>query len=58
MRFQLLNNNGKKVVGSLTNFINENYTFWHRWIGALKKTPITVKITWAKKHPYVCSFNH
>lgn len=44
-------NNGKKVIHLLSNYINERYTFWDRWIGALKETKIPTKIIWAKKDP-------
>ena len=48
---QLENNNGRKVIHQLTNYINERYYFWHRWIGALKETQIPTKIIWAKNDP-------
>lgn len=51
MWFQLENNNGRKVIHQLTNYINERYYFWHRWIGALKETQISTKIIWAKNDP-------
>ena len=44
-------NNGRKVIHQLTNYINERYYFWHRWIGALKETQIPTKIIWAKNDP-------
>lgn len=51
MWFQLQHNNGRKVIHYLSNYINESYTFWHRWIGALKETQIQTKIIWAKNDP-------
>ena len=51
MWFQLENNQGRKVIHLLTNYINERYYFWHRWIGALKETKIPTKIIWAKNDP-------
>jgi pimeloyl-ACP methyl ester carboxylesterase len=51
MWFQLLHNKGEKIIHSLSNYINERYTFWHRWIGALKETQIPTKIVWAKNDP-------
>lgn len=51
MWFQLEHNNGRKVIHFLSNYINERYTFWHRWIGALKETKIPTKIVWAKNDP-------
>jgi pimeloyl-ACP methyl ester carboxylesterase len=42
---------GEKIIHSLSNYINERYTFWHRWIGALKETQIPTKIVWAKNDP-------
>ena len=51
MWVQLEHNKGRKVIHQLTNYINERYYFWHRWIGALKETQIPTKIIWAKNDP-------
>lgn len=51
MWFQLEYNNGRKVIHLLSNYINERYYYWHRWIGALKETQIPTKIIWAKNDP-------
>ena len=51
MWFMLEHNNGRKVIHLLSNYINERYFFWHRWIGALKETKIPTKIIWAKNDP-------
>lgn len=48
---QLEYNNGRKVIHKLSQYINERYTFWDKWIGALKTTPIPTKIVWAKNDP-------
>lgn len=48
MWIQLENNEGRKVIHPLTNYINERYYYWHRWVGALKETQIPTKIIWAK----------
>ena len=50
MWFQLEYNNGRKVIHLLSNYINERYYYWHRWIGALKETQIPTKIIWAKNY--------
>ncbi|MBL4604784.1 MAG: alpha/beta hydrolase [Flavobacteriaceae bacterium] len=42
---------GKKVIHKVSQYINERYTYWDRWIGALKETPIPTKIVWAKNDP-------
>ena len=48
----LLNyNQGKKVIHQLTQYITERYTYWDRWIGAVKVTQIPTKIVWAKNDP-------
>lgn len=44
MWIQLENNEGRKVIHPLTNYINERYYYWHRWVGALKETQIPTKI--------------
>jgi pimeloyl-ACP methyl ester carboxylesterase len=51
MWFQLEYNQGKKVIHLLSNYINERYYFWHRWIGALKETQIPTKTIWARNDP-------
>jgi pimeloyl-ACP methyl ester carboxylesterase len=51
MWFMLEYNQGRKVIHFLSNYINERFTFWHRWIGALKETKIPTKIIWAKNDP-------
>jgi len=48
---QIEYNNGKKVIHLVSNYINERYTHWNRWIGALKETQIPTKIVWAKDDP-------
>lgn len=51
MWLQLENNNGRKVIHQLTNYINERYYFWNRWVDALKETQISTRIIWAKNDP-------
>ena len=47
----LIADNGRNVLPKITQYINERYTFWHRWIGALKQTTIPVRIIWATEDP-------
>ena len=42
---------GKNEIHLLSNFINERYTFWHRWTEALKESEIPIKIIWEKSDP-------
>ena len=51
MWFQLQHKNGRNVIHFISNYLNERYFFWHRWIGALKETQIPTKIVWAKNDP-------
>lgn len=51
MWLQIEFNQGKKVIHKLSQYINERYTYWNRWIGALKETQIPTKIVWAKNDP-------
>ncbi|MDE1206819.1 alpha/beta fold hydrolase [Tenacibaculum larymnensis] len=51
MWFQLNYNNGRNVIHLLSNYINERYFFWHRWIGGLTQTQIPTKIVWATHDP-------
>ena len=48
---QIEYNNGKKVIHLVSDYINQRYTYWDRWIGALKETQILTKIIWAKEDP-------
>ena len=48
---QLMYNNGRAVIHLLSAYMVERFTFWHRWIGALKETTIPTKIIWAKNDP-------
>ncbi|MFK5890561.1 MAG: alpha/beta hydrolase [Flavobacteriaceae bacterium] len=51
MWYLLIQNNGKKVLPKITRYINERYTYWDRWIGALKKTNLTIALLWATEDP-------
>nr|WP_298992879.1 alpha/beta hydrolase [uncultured Polaribacter sp.] len=51
MWLQLEYNNGRNVIHLLTNYINERYYFWHRWVGAVKETSIKTTIIWAENDP-------
>ncbi|MFY0631030.1 MAG: alpha/beta hydrolase [Flavobacteriaceae bacterium] len=44
-------NGGRKIIHKLTQYINERYMYWDRWVGALKETQIPTKIVWAKNDP-------
>ena len=48
---QIETSEGKKEIHLLSNFINERYTFWHRWTEALKESEIPIKIVWEKNDP-------
>jgi pimeloyl-ACP methyl ester carboxylesterase len=51
MWMQLQYNEGRKVIHKLSQYINERYTYWDRWIGALKETNLQTNIVWAKNDP-------
>jgi len=51
MWMQLDYNEGRKVIHKLSQYINERYTYWDRWIGALKETNLQTNIVWAKNDP-------
>ncbi len=44
-------NQGRKVLHQTTQYINQRYVYWHRWIGALQSTDLPIKIVWAKNDP-------
>lgn len=48
---QFSTSEGQKEIHMLSNFINERYTFWHRWTEALKDSTTPVKIVWEKNDP-------
>ena len=48
---QIEYNTGKKVIHLVSDYINQRYTNWNRWIGALKETQIPTKIIWAREDP-------
>lgn len=48
---QINYNNGRNVIHLLSNYINERYFFWNRWIGGLTQTKIPTKIVWATHDP-------
>lgn len=43
--------NGRAALPRLSNYINERYFFWHRWIGALRSTDTPIGVVWAKNDP-------
>ncbi|NVK53009.1 MAG: alpha/beta hydrolase [Flavobacteriaceae bacterium] len=51
MWIQLMHNNGRRVIHLISRYNNERYTYWNRWIGALKATQISTKIIWATEDP-------
>lgn len=48
---QIEYNNGKRVIHLISDYINQRYIHWDRWIGALKETQIETNIVWAKEDP-------
>lgn len=48
---QLDSSGEQKEIHFLSNYINERYTFWHRWTNALKESEIPIKIFWKKTDP-------
>jgi len=47
----MLHNNGRKVLSKVTRYIEQRYTYWDRWIGALKETNLPLHILWAEDDP-------
>lgn len=44
-------NQGRSVLHKTTQYIQQRYTYWHRWIGALQSTELPIHIVWAKNDP-------
>ena len=51
MWHQLEYKKGRRVIHKLSQYINERYKYWDRWIGALKETRIPTRIVWAENDP-------
>jgi len=51
----ITNNDGKRVLPKIAHYIDERYTFWNRWIGALKETNLTIGLVWASEDPIAVS---
>ncbi|MEM9916710.1 MAG: alpha/beta hydrolase [Bacteroidota bacterium] len=47
----LLHKDGRKVLSQLTQYINERYRFWHRWVGSLYACDLPIHILWATEDP-------
>ena len=47
----MTHNNGKEVLARVSRYTFERHTLWYRWIGALKQTPIPIKIVWPENDP-------
>ena len=47
----LIKNGGRKVLPSITRYIDQRYTYYDRWIGGLKKAKIPMHILWAENDP-------
>lgn len=43
--------NGRKVLPKITQYLNERYQYWDRWIGALKTLDLPTNIVWAQDDP-------
>ena len=48
---QLIGNGGRAVLPKITQYLNERYLFWHRWIGALRRTDLVINVLWAREDP-------
>ncbi len=47
----MTHNNGKTVLHKVTQYIKQRFTYWNRWIGALRGTDLPIGIIWAKNDP-------
>lgn len=47
----MLFNNGRRVLSKITRYIEQRYTHWDRWIGALKETDLSIHVLWAEEDP-------
>lgn len=42
---------GREDLHLLSNFISERYTYWHRWVEALRESKTPIKIIWENSDP-------
>lgn len=47
----MLHNDGRRVLSKVTRYIEQRYTHWDRWIGALKQTDLPIHVLWAEDDP-------
>jgi len=47
----MIHHNGRNVLHQTTQYIKQRYSYWQRWIGALKTTDLQIQILWAKNDP-------
>lgn len=47
----MLHKKGRRVLPKISDYINQRYTYWDRWIGALKETDLPIHILWAEDDP-------
>lgn len=44
-------NHGRRILPKVTRYIEQRYTHWDRWIGALKETELPIHVLWAEDDP-------
>ena len=44
-------NEGKKALPQITQYLRERERFWHRWVGALRKSNLKANILWGNEDP-------
>ena len=47
----LISGNGRNVLPKITRYIDQRYTFYSRWIGALQASELPFHILWAENDP-------
>ena len=47
----MLHKQGRRVLSKITRYINQRYTHWDRWIGALRNTQLPIHVLWAEDDP-------
>jgi len=47
----MLHKKGRKVLSVITRYIEQRYTYWDRWIGALQATELPLHVLWAEDDP-------
>lgn len=47
----LTRDGGKLLLPRITQYLNDRVLFWHRWVGALRQSPLPTNFLWGAADP-------